>query len=232
MPQRSDAGAASASAHADVRNADLAEAAASLRTGGLVAFPTETVYGLGADSTQPEAVARIFEAKRRPRFNPLIAHVAEPETARAHAAFDSRADALAAAFWPGPLTLVLPRTPGCGVAELASAGLPTLAVRVPGHPVAQRLLHALARPVVAPSANASGQLSPTTAEHVRHSLGARVDMILDGGPCTVGVESTILDLTRTPAVILRHGGISREALTGVLGEVSWPATTRRCGRCA
>ncbi len=215
MPQRSDAEATTT--HADVSAAAVAEAAAWLRAGGLVAFPTETVYGLGADATQPEAVARIFEAKGRPRFNPLIAHVADTETARAHAAFDSRADALAAAFWPGPLTLVLPRSAHCGVAKLASAGLPSLAVRVPAHPVAQRLLRALGRPVVAPSANASGRLSPTTAEHVRHSLGARVDMILDGGPCAVGVESTILDLTRTPAVILRHGGISREALAEVIG---------------
>jgi L-threonylcarbamoyladenylate synthase len=201
-------------------DAEIARAARTLRDGGLVAFPTETVYGLGADATQATAVARIFEAKGRPRFNPLIAHVPDADGARAHALFDHRAERLAAAFWPGPLTLVLPRRADCAVASLASAGLDTLAVRVPAHPLAQRLLRAVGRPVVAPSANASGRLSPTRAEHVRESLGARVDIILDGGPCDVGVESTILDLTRTPAVILRPGGIGREAIAEVIGDVT------------
>jgi len=201
-------------------DAEIARAARLLRDGGLVAFPTETVYGLGADATQPEAVARIFEAKGRPRFNPLIAHVPDADGARAHAVFDQRAESLAATFWPGPLTLVLPRRADCAVASLASAGLNTLAVRVPGHPLAQRLLRAVERPVVAPSANASGTLSPTTADHVRESLGDRVDLILDGGPCDVGVESTILDLTRTPAVIPRPGGIGRDAVAEVIGDVT------------
>jgi L-threonylcarbamoyladenylate synthase len=207
---------------------EIARAGETLRGGGLVAFPTETVYGLGADATQAEAVARIFEAKGRPRFNPLIAHVPDADGARAHAVFDERAERLAAAFWPGALTLVLPRATDCAVASLASAGLDTLAVRVPAHPLAQALLRAVERPVVAPSANASGSLSPTTADHVRESLGARVDMILDGGPCDVGVESTILDLTHTPAVILRPGGVGREAIAAVIGDVTdaAPATDR------
>jgi L-threonylcarbamoyladenylate synthase len=207
----------------DIRDADAPgacdDAAAVLRRGGLVAFPTETVYGLGADATQPEAVARIFEAKGRPRFNPLIAHLPDLAAAARHAVFDSRAHALAEAFWPGPLTLVLPRAVGCEVARLASAGLDSLALRVPAHPVAHALLRAVGRPVVAPSANASGRISPTTAAHVAESLNGAVDMILDGGACAVGVESTILDLTRDPAVLLRPGGIARADIEAVIGAL-------------
>src|SRR5262249_19625065 len=173
----------------------IAAAASLLLAGELVAFPTETVYGLGGDATNDRAVARIFEAKGRPRFNPLIVHFAEAEAARAQATFDWRADLLAAAFWPGALTLVLPRRPDCTGSLLASAGLPTLAVRMPRHPVAQGLLAACARPIAAPSANASGKLSPTAAEHVARSLGSKVAMILDGGRSRVGIESTVLDLT-------------------------------------
>ncbi len=202
------------------------EAARVLRGGGLVAFPTETVYGLGADATNGEAVARVFEAKGRPRFNPLIVHLPEAGAAARLTRFDVRAARLAERFWPGPLTLVLPRASDCPVAPLASAGLDTLAVRVPDHPVARRLLRATARPVVAPSANASGQISPTTAAHVARSLGDRVDLILDGGPCRVGVESTVVDLTGQPAVILRPGGLTRaelEAVIGPLGDRAGPA---------
>jgi len=208
---------------ARIRSADeteaVDEAARVLRGGGLVAFPTETVYGLGADATNGEAVARIFEAKGRPRFNPLIVHLPDAGAAARLTRFDTRAARLAERFWPGPLTLVLPRAADCPVSPLASAGLDTLAVRVPDHPVAQRLLRAAARPVVAPSANASGQISPTTAAHVARSLGDRVDLILDGGPCRVGVESTVVDLTGQPAVILRPGGVTRAELEAVIGPV-------------
>jgi L-threonylcarbamoyladenylate synthase len=196
-------------------------AARILRAGGLVAFPTETVYGLGADATDETAVARIFEAKGRPRFNPLIAHCADLETAAAEGVFDDRARALAEAFWPGPLTLVLPRRSETRVARLASAGLDTLALRVPAHPQARALLAATGRPVAAPSANPSGAVSPTAAQHVAEGLGGRVDLILDGGPCRVGVESTVVDLTGQQPVLLRPGGVSAEeieARAGPLGE--------------
>ena len=159
-----------------------------LAEGGLVAFPTETVYGLGADATNGDAIARVYLAKGRPSFNPLIAHVADLAAARELGRFDPDAERLAAAFWPGPLTLVVPRTPDCGVAELATAGLDTIALRVPDHPVARTLLVALGRPVVAPSANRSGHVSPTTAAHVLADLGGRIDLIIDGGPTPIGVE--------------------------------------------
>jgi L-threonylcarbamoyladenylate synthase len=200
----------------------ILDAAEVLRTGGLVAFPTETVYGLGADATQPHAVARIFEAKGRPRFNPLIAHLPNAERVAAEVILDARAERLAAAFWPGPLTLVLRRRDDGRVAELARAGLATLAVRVPAHPVARALLAEAGRPVVAPSANASGQISPTTAAHVARSLGAAVDRVLDGGACAVGVESTILDLTQPTPMLLRPGGVPREALAEVVGPIADP----------
>lgn len=203
--------------------AAIAEAAALLRAGGLVAFPTETVYGLGGDATDDRAVARIFAAKRRPRFNPLIAHVADRAAAAALAAFDRRADRIAEAFWPGPLTLVLPRRAGCPVSLLASAGLDTLALRVPAHPVALALLRAVGRPVAAPSANRSGAVSPTRAAHVADSLGDAVDLVLDGGACRVGVESTILDLSASRPAILRPGGIAREDIEALLGPVDGPA---------
>ncbi len=205
-----------------LRTADrraIEEAAEVLRAGGLVAFPTETVYGLGADATNDRAVAAIFEAKRRPRFNPLIVHVPDAAAAAAHATFDARAEDLARRFWPGPLTLVLPRAAGCEVSLLCGAGLETLAVRAPDHPVAQRLLAAAGRPLAAPSANISGQVSPTRAAHVARSLGDRVDLVLDGGPCPLGLESTVLDLTGERPVLLRPGGVTQEALEAELGDL-------------
>ena len=168
--------------------ASIADAVRILAAGGLVAFPTETVYGLGADATDGRAVARLYEAKGRPAFNPLIAHVADRQAARRLARFDADAAKLSAAFWPGPLTLVLPKASDCPVAELATAGLDSIAVRVPDHTVAHDILKAFGKPVVAPSANRSGHISPTTAAHVQADLGGRIDLIVDGGPTTVGVE--------------------------------------------
>ncbi|MET0445192.1 MAG: L-threonylcarbamoyladenylate synthase [Pseudorhodoplanes sp.] len=194
----------------------IAAAAERLRAGGLVAFPTETVYGLGADAGNPRAVAGIYAAKGRPAFNPLIAHVADLAAARRIAQFDSRSQALAEAFWPGPLTLVLPKTKDCPVADLATAGLETVAVRIPAHRVARELLQAFGGAVVAPSANLSGHVSPTTAAHVRTDLDGRIDMILDGGPVQVGVESTIVGCFDMP-MLLRPGGLPREAIERVLG---------------
>ncbi len=195
------------------------EAGALLRAGGLVAFPTETVYGLGADATDDEAVAAIFEAKGRPRFNPLIVHVRDAESAARLVVFDDRAQALAKRFWPGPLSLVLHRTAECPISLLCSAGLETLAIRVPDHGVGQALLRAVGRPLAAPSANPSGALSPTTATHVARSLGDAVPLILDGGPCPVGLESTVLDLSGAEPVLLRPGGVALEALEPVAGRV-------------
>lgn len=191
-------------------------AAECLAAGGLVAFPTETVYGLGADGTNGEAVARLYEAKGRPSFNPLIAHLPTLEAAQRVAAFNETALKLARAFWPGPLTLVLPKAPGCPVAGLATAGLDTVAVRIPAHPAAQAILQALGRPVVAPSANRSGHVSPTTAAHVLHDLDGRIDLIVDGGPVHVGVESTIVGCSGAP-VLLRPGGTPRADIETVLG---------------
>jgi L-threonylcarbamoyladenylate synthase len=193
-------------------------AAACLAAGGLVAFPTETVYGLGADAGNGEAVARLYAAKGRPAFNPLIAHVADVAAARRLATFDAAAEALAAAFWPGPLTLVLPKRPDCGVADLALAGLDSVAVRVPAHPVAAALLKAFDGPVVAPSANRSGHISPTSAAHVLADLRGRIDMVIDAGPCAVGVESTIVACLGTPT-LLRPGGVPRGEIERVLGRV-------------
>ncbi len=195
------------------------EAAAVLRAGGLVAFPTETVYGLGADATDDRAVAAIFEAKGRPRLNPLIVHFHDCGTATAEVVFDDRARALAARFWPGPLTLVLPRSVTCRISLLCSAGLDTLAVRVPDHPVGHALLAAVGRPLAAPSANPSGALSPTTAAHVTQGFGDQVPLILDGGPCPVGLESTVLDLSGRDPVLLRPGGVAAEALEAIVGPV-------------
>ena len=200
----------------------LEEAAARLHAGGLVAFPTETVYGLGADATAPNAVARIFAAKGRPRFNPLIAHVANLEAARAQGLFDADAERLAAAFWPGALTLVLPRAPDGTVCDLACAGLATLGLRVPAHPLAAALLRAVGRPLAAPSANRSGRLSPTRAADVAADLGAVLDpardAILDGGDCAVGVESTIVACGGAAPVLLRPGGLAREEIERALGR--------------
>jgi L-threonylcarbamoyladenylate synthase len=195
----------------------VVEAARCLRNGGLVAFPTETVYGLGADATQAPAIARLYEAKGRPSFNPLIAHVADIAAALRIARFDATATRLAEAFWPGPLTLVLPKTPQCPVAELATAGLDTIAIRVPAHPVARDILLAFGGAVVAPSANISGHVSPTTAAHVASDLTGRVDLILDGGPVAVGVESTIVACF-DEAMLLRPGGLPREEIERVLGH--------------
>jgi L-threonylcarbamoyladenylate synthase len=188
-----------------------------LRSGNLVAFPTETVYGLGADATNGVAVARLYEAKGRPAFNPLIAHVSDIAAAHRLARFDIAAERLAAAFWPGPLTLVLPRAVDCPVAELATAGLDTIAVRVPDHPVARELLAAFGRPVVAPSANRSGHLSPTTAQHVLADLRGRVDLIVDGDATPIGVESTIVACLGEP-LLLRPGGVPRVEIERVLGR--------------
>ena len=201
---------------------DIGRAAALLRAGELVAFPTETVYGLGADARQARAVAAVFEAKGRPHFNPLICHFPDAEAAFAEVLPDARARALAAAFWPGPLTMVLPRRPDCRIDLLAGAGLDTLAVRVPGHPLALAMLRAAAVPVVGPSANRSGQVSPTTVEHVLDGLGGRIAAVLDGGPCMVGVESTVLDLAAGGAALLRHGGVPVEAIEAVIGPVARP----------
>ncbi|WP_417846009.1 L-threonylcarbamoyladenylate synthase [Thalassospira povalilytica] len=195
----------------------LSQAAAKLRAGELVAFPTETVYGLGADATNADAVAGIYAAKQRPSFNPLISHFPDRDAAAKHAVFDERADKLAETFWPGALTLVLPRQADSDVCELVTAGLPSIAVRVPAHPMARQLLRAVGRPIAAPSANRSGRISPTTAGHVAHSLGNAIGMILDGGPCGVGLESTVIDLTTDRVVMLRPGGITREQVAEILG---------------
>ncbi len=203
--------------------AAIERAAALLRAGELVAFPTETVYGLGGDATNGDAVARIFAAKGRPRFNPLIVHVPSLADAEALAPFDPRARRAAERFWPGPLSLVLKRRADSGVSLLASAGLDTVALRVPAHPVAQALLRAAARPIAAPSANRSGRVSPTAAEHVAAELGDAVALILDAGPCAVGIESTVLDLTGAVPVLLRPGGLALEALAEIFGRIDVPA---------
>jgi L-threonylcarbamoyladenylate synthase len=197
--------------------AAITAAARVLGEGGLVAFPTETVYGLGADATNGEAVARLYAAKGRPRFNPLIAHVADLDAARSLARLSEDAKRLAAAFWPGPLTLVLPKADGCPVSQLATAGLDSIAVRVPDHPVARDLLKTFGKPVVAPSANRSGHVSPTTAQHVLADLDGRIDLILDGGATSVGIESTIVSCIEVPT-LLRPGGVPRDAIERVLGH--------------
>ncbi len=202
-----------------ITEASLQEAARLIQAGELVAFPTETVYGLGADATNDHAVARIFEAKGRPQFNPLIVHVNDLKQAHLHAMFDKQAHQLAEKFWPGALTFVLPSRPGSSVSKLACAGLETVAVRAPMHPVARRLLELAKCPVAAPSANRSGHLSPTTARHVAEDLGADITLVLDGGPCLIGVESTIIDLSRTPPSLLRPGGIPSEDIAAELGEL-------------
>lgn len=199
--------------------AGIGRAADLLRAGRLVAFATETVYGLGADAGDARAVAAIFSAKGRPRFNPLICHYPNAEAAFAHVEANAAAHRLAKAFWPGPLTLVLPRRVECPVALLTGAGLDTLAVRVPAQKDALTLLRAVGRAVAAPSANRSGEVSPTTSEHVLADLAGRIDAVLDSGPCPVGVESTVLDLSGEYPLLLRPGGISLEAIVGVVGRV-------------
>lgn len=204
-----------------VRPADrtaIEEAGRLLREGALVAFPTETVYGLGADATNGRAVAAIFEAKGRPCFNPLIVHVPDLAAAERIAAVSPQARMLAAAFWPGPLTLVLKRQPGAGISDLVSAGLDTIAVRVPAHPIAQALLASAGRPLAAPSANRSGRVSPTRASHVADDLAGRVAMILDGGATVYGLESTVLDASGAAVTLLRPGAVPRAAIEDVLGH--------------
>ena len=198
----------------------ISEAARLLREGNLVAFPTETVYGLGGDATSETAVARIFAIKARPHFNPVIVHVPGIAEAEPLAELDERAREAARRFWPGALTLVLRRRADAGLSLLASAGLDTLALRAPAHPVAQQLLRATGKQIAAPSANRSGRVSPTTAAHVADELGDDVALILDGGACSVGLESTILDLTGAVPVLLRPGGITREELIAVFGDIA------------
>jgi len=199
--------------------AELDRAAALLRDGKLVAFPTETVYGLGADATNDHAAAAVFEAKQRPSFNPLIVHVIDTAAARRLVRFDERADALAARFWPGPLTLVLPRSADCPVSPLASAGLDSLALRVPAHPLPRALIRAVGRPIAAPSANRSGRVSPTQAQHALDELDGRIAAVLDGGACRVGLESTVLDLTAARPTLLRPGGVPVEEIEALVGPV-------------
>ena len=202
----------------------LRAAVGLLHAGELVAFPTETVYGLGADARNAAAVAGIFAAKGRPAFNPLIVHVADRAAAERLADFTADARALADRFWPGPLTLVLPRRDDAGLAAAATAGLPTVALRVPAHPLARRLLDAFAGPLAAPSANPSGAVSPTTAAHVRDGLAGRIAAVLDGGACPVGLESTIIGFEGATPVLLRPGGLPAEAIAAALGrELAAPA---------
>lgn len=197
----------------------LSRAAGLLRAGQTVAFPTETVYGLGADATSREAVAQIYEAKGRPSFNPLIVHVASVGAAARLIELPDTGLRLAEAFWPGALTLVAPMRPDAGIADLVTAGLPTLAVRVPGHPLAQSLIEETGLPLAAPSANPSGRISPTTADHVLDGLSGQIAAVLDGGACPVGLESTIIRVSDAGAALLRPGGIPEEAITEVAGTL-------------
>jgi len=196
----------------------LAAAAALLRAGRLVALPTETVYGLGADASDPAAVAAIYAAKERPHFNPLISHLPDAASAFREGSFDDVARDLAEAFWPGPLTLVVPAAPGGSVCALARAGLDSVALRVPGHALARDLLARVGRPVAAPSANRSGRVSPTSPEHVLADLDGRIAAVLDGGPCPVGVESTVVACLGGPPRLLRPGGVTRAEIARVLGH--------------
>ncbi len=197
---------------------DILKAAKILQGGGLVGFPTETVYGLGADALNDLSVAKIYAAKGRPSFNPLIVHVATAADALALGEFSSDALMLAHKFWPGPVTLVVPRRADCKVSLLASAGLPSIALRVPAHPLALELFQKVGLPLVAPSANPSGRISPTTAQHVRDGLGGKVDFVLDGGPCAVGLESTIISLLDEHPRLLRAGGLARYVIEDALGR--------------
>ncbi len=202
-------------------------AAAALARGELVGLPTETVYGLGADATNAEAVAKIFAAKGRPHFNPLISHVASLEAAEALGVFSPLARKLAEAFWPGPLSLVVPSQTDCAVCDLACAGLDTIALRVPSHPLMQQVLRAFGKPVAAPSANVSGRPSPTTAGHVLEEFGDKVTLVLDGGPSAVGLESAVVAVTGDRATLLRLGGLSRAALEAVAGPLLAPDATAK-----
>ena len=195
----------------------IRKAAQALARGDLVAFPTETVYGLGANALDARAVAKVFAAKERPRFNPLIVHVPGLAAAETYAMVNDMARILAEAFWPGPLSLVLAKRPACGIVDLVSAGLDTIALRAPAHPVAQALLAEVKLPIAAPSANRSGRISPTTAAHVEAELGDRPAMILDGGPCPLGIESTVVSVVGPKPALLRPGALPREAIELVLG---------------
>jgi L-threonylcarbamoyladenylate synthase len=197
----------------------IEDAARMLRAGRLVAFPTETVYGLGADATNDRAVAEIFAAKRRPRFNPLIVHVPSLQNAEAYSQFNAAAHKLAIAFWPGAVTLVLPRRANCSLSQLVSAGLETVAVRVPAHPVARQLLEASGVPIAAPSANASGRISATTAQHVEASLGSSLDLIIDGGTTPLGLESSVIGFEEGHSVLLRSGAVTRADIERVVGQL-------------
>ena len=197
-------------------------AAAALARGDLVGLPTETVYGLGADAINAEAVAKIFAAKGRPHFNPLISHIASLEAAKALGVFSPLARKLAEAFWPGPLSLVVPRKPDCAVCDLACAGLDTIALRVPSHPLMQQVLRAFGKPIAAPSANVSGRPSPTTADHVLAEFGDKLTLVLDGGPCAVGLESAVVAVIGDQATLLRLGGLSRAELEAVAGPLLAP----------
>ncbi len=203
----------------DASACHVATAAQAIQAGRLVAFPTETVYGLGADATNDEAVACIFDAKERPHFNPLIIHFSDQVSIANTVEFNEQAKQLASAFWPGALTIVLSRKSNCPISLLASAGLETLAVRVPNHPLAHALITAAGTPIAAPSANRSGEISPSAAEHVLQSLGDKVDFIIDGGPCKVGIESTVIELSGPTPTLLRPGGIAREDLEAVIGPI-------------
>ena len=203
----------------------IAIAAQHLRAGELVAFPTETVYGLGADATNDAAIAKIYALKKRPAFNPLIVHIAAFEWLDTLATTDDRAVVLAKALWPGPLTLVLPRPENCRASKLVSPNLNTIAVRQPDHPVAAQLLAAVDRPLAAPSANLSGHVSPTLAQHVAADFGDTLKFILDGGPCQTGLESTVLDLTSPTAKLLRPGAISAAEITACIGPLEKTAPT-------
>jgi L-threonylcarbamoyladenylate synthase len=204
-------------------SAAISAAATLIRDGRLVAFPTETVYGLGADATNGKAVAAIFAAKGRPRFNPLIVHVKNQEQATEFATFSLLAEALSAAFWPGALTLVLPRLRDCRLSLLVTAGLDTVAMRAPSHPVAARLIAEAGVPIAAPSANPSGRVSATSAAHVAEELGGKVDLILDGGPTPLGIESTVIGFEGDRAVLLRPGAVPREAIEAIAGPLGSPA---------
>lgn len=203
----------------------IGKAAELLRAGRLVAFPTETVYGLGADARNDRAVAEIFAVKGRPQFNPLIVHVSGIAAAAELAAFDPVSLRLAEKFWPGPFTLVLKRRGNCGLSLLVSAGLDTVALRVPAHPLALELLAAAGCPIAAPSANLSGRVSPTTAAHVEEQLGGRIEMILDGGPCAVGLESAVVQVVEGRAFLLRPGGVTRDEIAAITGSVEAGAET-------
>ena len=200
----------------------MARACAALEAGQLVGMPTETVYGLAGDATNPRAVADIFAAKGRPSFNPLISHVSDLAAAQAQGHFAALAQKLAQAFWPGPLTLVVPRLPSSNVCDLACAGLGTIALRVPAHPVAQALLAQFGKPIAAPSANVSGRPSPTLAQHVHEEMGDKIALVLDGGPCRVGLESAVIAVDGERATLLRLGGLARADLEAVAGPLLTP----------